>query len=279
MAAFDGTGGERKGGDRKGDERKVAPLLTAEQLDLVTRGMDLVQKRARIFLRRFKGMRELELLETEGKIAVMESLPRYDKSRGEFEDYAVSRIDGRMMRFIKRELKVKALDVEIMRWHLLLSAGRDETYNGGVESQEQIFGRLRDYLRVEAAVSFAAGTQLISVEEDSPERREYTASMRYLEEALQELTEVERDTLGAILVDGMMFEEAAEHFGVVVSTVTRRMQRSRRILEKALRVRGVRRAPPPMDLPWARGVLNGVKKKGGGKGSGGKGSGEPGGAG
>jgi RNA polymerase sigma factor (sigma-70 family) len=242
---------------------KVVELLTAAQKERVRRAIALVEKRAKAQGRLFAGLIDPEELETDGKIVVLEKVRRYDEKRdGTFEGYIVKAIDGRMKDLIRAAAIKKRIHREVQIAYLLVRGYREE-YNLLRETDEALEGRLADYCGLITTVGFMGGAQRASLEEDTAKRGEYARVMEALREAVAELSEGERAVLGAMLVDGMTLEEAADFLGISSSAAWRRLQRARICLKRELLRRGVRQMLPPRDVEGVDPVLRSVGAKSG----------------
>lgn len=233
---------------------KDAPLTPAQR-ELVKRAVALVEKRARHFARRFRGMKAVDLFETDGKIAVVETVRRYDaREDGSFEAYAVKRIDGRMMDLVRAESEEKRMDAAVHGAFLSIAHGYPVDYDTRDPDD-----RLRECLKALASfvaeLGFVAGTRYVAVERDEAARREYAHAMRALAEALEQLSESEQEVLVATAVDGLTIDEAFVELGIGRTTVVRKLDRARICLRKELKSRGVTRMPTPCNVEETAEVL------------------------
>ena len=233
---------------------KDAPLTPAQR-ELVKRAVLLVERRARHFARRFRGMKAVELFETDGKIAVVETVRRYDEREdGSFEGYAVKRIDGRMMDLVKAESEEKRLDAAVHGAFLSVAHGYPVDFDTR-DSDDRLKECLKALVSFIAELGFVAGTRYVAVERDEAARREYAHAMRALAEALEQLSESEREVLVATMVDGLTIDEAFVELGIGRTTVVRKLDRARTCLRRELNSRGVTRMPAPCDVEEAADVV------------------------
>lgn len=240
---------------------KVVQLLTPAQKELVSSALVLVERRAKANARRFAGLVDPEELETDGKIALLEMVQRYDaRHDGTFEGYAVKCIDGRMLDLIRCESFKKRIDREVQTAYLMVWGYREE-YSLPQETDQTLEARLERFCKLIVDVGFMGGAQQVSLEEDTAERREHVHVMEGLAAAVAQLSEKERDVLGAMLVDGLTLEDAAAFLGVSRSTAWRLLERARECVKRELLRRGVRRVPLPCDVEGMGPVLRGVGAK------------------
>jgi RNA polymerase sigma factor FliA len=242
---------------------RVAHLLTPKDKARVERALVLVERRARYIGRRYRGLVDPEELVTVGKIGAVEVVRRYDEARdASFDGYALARIDGQMLSLVRTSAKAKQRELSMKRAALRFRTHHRAEYDILKETPETLHARLTTFTGDLAAVAILSNVETkrhAPPDEELAERAERAHMMLMLAEALAELSEDERQVLGALYVDDMDMRDTEAHLGVPYITVRRRHDRARDKLRKALVRRGVTDMPAPHDVPGVAPVLLGVK--------------------
>jgi RNA polymerase sigma factor (sigma-70 family) len=253
-----------------------APVLTIEQHQLVRDALPLVHECADAFCwaydlygrpppRRHVHQSSADDcvgysdMSTVGKLALYDAVPRFHEGRNRsFRRFVKLRVCGAMMDELRCTTRQGRIDRAMRRAATYFLADYNDDFDISKHDTAEMQRRVDLMCDTVAAVMFATGAEQARVQtapDVLADAEENVAAVEALREIMGGLSEDTRRFLDMLFAAGFDQHKVGEELGVTNETVCRRLARLCADLRRLLKVMGIKRAPPPMQL-GLRPVLN-----------------------
>jgi RNA polymerase sigma factor (sigma-70 family) len=196
---------------------------------------------------------------TIGKLALYDAVPRFQEARNRsFRRFAKLRVFGAMMDELKCTTRQARMDRAMLRAVAYFLADYNDDFDISKHDTPEIQRRADLMCDTAAAVMFVAGAEQTRVEtacDTLADAEENVVAVEGLREIVRNLSEETSRFLDMLFGAGFDQHKVAEELGLARETVCRRLARLCADLRRLLKVMGIKRAPPPMQL-GLRPVLN-----------------------
>jgi RNA polymerase sigma factor (sigma-70 family) len=237
-----------------------APVLTVQQHLRLRTARHIVERAAKQVARRSSRFLEEGDLLSIGTIALYAAVCEFnDAYSHSFVDYAEHYVRGAMLKAVEAESfqdRVRrAVDIAAEHYWAYLT---DREYNAAKHDDREARRRFRAIANGMLSAAFMAGVEeaeRATPETDRAARQEYEVAIQVLRAGLDLFPEPEHKLLVLLYRERRDLKEASALLGVAYSTIRRRHAAALERLRKHLVSEGVKRAPPPLDLPEGGNVL------------------------
>jgi RNA polymerase sigma factor (sigma-70 family) len=198
-------------------------------------------------------------MSTIGKLALYDAVPRFQEERNRsFRRFAKLRVFGAMMDELKCTTKQARIDRAMHRAAIYFLGDYNDDFDISKHDRPEMERRVDLMCDTVAAVMFAAGAEQARIEtaqDTLADAEENMVAVEALREIVRDLSEETCGFLDMLFGAGFDQHKVAEQLGLARETVCRRLARLCADLRRLLKVMGIKRAPPPMQL-GLRPVLN-----------------------
>jgi RNA polymerase sigma factor (sigma-70 family) len=232
--------------------------LTIKQHLMVSRTIDVVDEELERARYKYGTALDESDARSNANKALIACARRFEEGRGKsFATYARFRVRGVMLSHVRAAGRRDRILLQMRRALANRMAEYHDDFDSARHDKDECQRRL-DAMGAEHAIAMAlAGGEAarLAAAEDSEIADEYIDAIEAVEKVVGTLDKEERRLLDLIYASDFTFEEVAAELGVEKGTAWRRLRRLLPKLRRELHKRGVKKAPPPMDLPLARPVL------------------------
>jgi RNA polymerase sigma factor (sigma-70 family) len=187
-----------------------------------------------------------------GKLALYDAVPRFQEGRNRsLRRFARLRVFGAMMNELKCTTKQARIERAMLRAVAYFLADYNDDFDISQHDQAEMQRRVDNMCDMAAAVMFVAGSEeaRAEVERDAVADSEESArAIEAVRKIVSDLSEDNRKFLDLLFGSGFDHHKVGEELGLARETVCRRLARVCADLKRLLKIMGIMRAPPPMQL-------------------------------